>query len=68
MVSALFTKTAISLEPKVGHPHIIPLLKALIYLYPTMNHIPKYDTNQKKSEFKIYFSTFIFSSKISRLK
>ena len=40
-MSALFTKMAISLEPKVGHANIIPLLKALIYLYLTMKHIPK---------------------------
>ena len=36
---AVFTKTAISLEPRVGHTHIIPLLKALIFRYITMKHI-----------------------------
>ena len=49
MMSASFTKMAIYLEPKVGHAHVIPLLKALIFLYLTMKHIPKSGINQRKS-------------------
>ena len=50
MMSALLTKMAISLEPRVGHTHIIPRLKALIFPYLTMKHILQSDLEVRLKE------------------
>ena len=62
MMSDRFTNMAISLELCIGHTHMICQLKPLMISYrcPT-------DLNQRKSEFKTYFPTYIFVSKNSRL-
>ena len=41
IMSVWLTRMPISLEPNVGHAHVIPQLKALIFLYLTMKQIPR---------------------------
>ena len=67
MMSGRFSDMAISLELSMGHTHMIYQLKAPISLYLMISYRCLTDLNQRKSEFKTYFPTYIFSSKISRL-
>ena len=67
MMSGRFSDMAISLELSMGHTHMIYQLKAPIFLYLMISYRCLTGLNQRKSEFKTYFPTYIFSSKISRL-
>ena len=48
VMSAWFTETAISLEQKVGHANVIPLLEIQICLVSNVNYIIKRDMLVKK--------------------
>ena len=67
MMSGRFTNMVISLELSMGHTYMIDQLKALIFLYLMISHRCPTDLDQRKGEFKTYFPSYIFLSKISRL-
>ena len=67
MMSDGFTKVKISLVLRVVHICFIYPLKAQIVVYPMMYCRSYPDLILRKRDFKTYFLTFIFSSKISRL-
>ena len=67
MMSGRFTNMVISLELSMGHTYMIVQLKALIFLYLMISHRCPTDLDQREGEFKTYFPSYIFLSKISRL-
>ena len=62
-----FTKVKISLVLRVVHMCLMHPLKAQIFVYPIMYGRSYPDLILRKNNFKTYFFTFIFLSKISRL-
>ena len=68
MMNDRISKTAISLLLLMGHTHVIniSIQRPEFFLFDDINRFQP-NLHQRKSEFKTYFSTFIFSSKISHL-
>ena len=67
MMSDRFTKLNISLVQRVVHICLIHPLKAQIFVYPRIYGRNYPDLILRKNDFKTYFFTLNFSSKISCL-